>query len=102
MLSGEIPNNQIDDGGNGYIDDINGWNTCAIPPGVNNIQDADQGFGGEAVGHGTWVSSILMANANNAHQVAGFDHAAKLLTVRAASRTTLNTYFIPRGSTTSI
>lgn len=94
---GEIPNNQIDDDGNGYIDDINGWNTCAIPPGVNNIQDEDQGFGGTAVGHGTWVSSILMANANNAHQVAGFDHSAKLLTVRAANKTTLNTSFITAG-----
>ena len=32
---GEIPNNGIDDDGNGYIDDVNGWNFLGGPKGEN-------------------------------------------------------------------
>lgn len=70
---GEIPGNGFDDDGNGYVDDIHGWDT------VQN--DAD--FEDPIVGHGTYVSSVLIANAGNSRQIAGFDHSAKLLTVRA-------------------
>lgn len=83
---GEIPGNDNDDDGNGYVDDINGWDTTSIPTNPNgdpDINDDDGGSGGGGIGHGTWVSSILLANTDNAHQVAGFDHFAKLLTVRS-------------------
>ncbi len=82
---GEIPGNSVDDDGNGYIDDINGWNNTANNP---DIEDDDGGPLGNGVGHGTWVSSILLANSNNAHQVAGFDHFARQLTVRAFNQAT--------------
>ncbi|MEM9546428.1 MAG: S8 family peptidase [Bacteroidota bacterium] len=32
---GEIPNNNIDDDGNGYVDDVNGWNFIGGPDGKN-------------------------------------------------------------------
>ncbi len=46
----EIPNNGIDDDGNGFVDDIHGWNFVKKS---NDIQDRH--------GHGTHVSGIISA-----------------------------------------
>jgi subtilisin family serine protease len=83
---GEIPGNQMDDDGNGYPDDINGWDTTS-PDGDPDIGDTDGGPSNTGVGHGTYVSSVLMANTDNLHQVAGVDHNARLLTVRSLNQT---------------
>ncbi len=50
--TGEIPNNNIDDDGNGYVDDYNGWNPNT---GNDNIPPD---------GHGTSVSGMIGAAAN--------------------------------------
>lgn len=49
----EIPGNGIDDDGNGYPDDVQGWNFVAN----NNFPQDD-------FGHGTHVSGIIAAGAN--------------------------------------
>lgn len=59
---GEIPGNNIDDDGNGYVDDIHGYcffacGTSTAPNGVNH--------------HGTTVAGVIMANSNNSIGVAG-------------------------------
>jgi len=36
---GEIPNNNIDDDGNGYVDDVHGWNFIGGPDGKNVAAD---------------------------------------------------------------
>ena len=46
----EIPNNGVDDDGNGYIDDVNGWNF------VHN-----SGYMLDDDGHGTHVSGIILS-----------------------------------------
>lgn len=46
---GEIPANGIDDEGNGYVDDVNGWNFIAS--GANFMDDED---------HGTHVAGIVL------------------------------------------
>lgn len=51
---GEIPNNGIDDEGNGYIDDVNGWNFSNY---TNNVNDG--------YGHGTHVAGIVVQVAPN-------------------------------------
>jgi len=53
---GEIPDNGIDDDGNGYIDDIHGW-------------------------HGTPVSGIVGAVGNNGVGVAGVNWDVKIMTI---------------------
>lgn len=45
----EIPGNNIDDDGNGYVDDVHGWNFVSN---TNNPDDDD--------GHGTHVSGIVL------------------------------------------
>ena len=69
---GEIAANSIDDDGNGYVDDIHGWdfgdgdndpNPHAVPDPATF--DLDIGF------HGTFVAGIAGAATNNAEGIAG-------------------------------
>lgn len=68
---GEIPGNSTDDDGNGYVDDINGWDFANDD---NNPTD-DQG-------HGTNVTSILGATGNNGLGFAGVDWNCKLMPLK--------------------
>ena len=54
---GEIPNNGIDDDGNGYIDDVHGWNFSG-----NNNDVSDQS------GHGTDTAGLLAGNGASGSQ----------------------------------
>ena len=56
----EIPGNGIDDDGNGYIDDIHGWNF------VTNTTDVN-GYGN----HGTYCAGVIGAVGNNSEGIAG-------------------------------
>lgn len=66
----EIPNNGIDDDGNGYVDDYRGWSTVT---GNDNIN------GG---GHGTPVAGIMGAKGNNALGVSGISWNVKVMIVK--------------------
>jgi hypothetical protein len=72
----EIPNNGIDDDGNGYIDDYRGWNA------YNNTGDVSGGGGNN---HSTGISGIIGAYTNNAIGVAGVVSGVKILPVSASS-----------------
>ena len=50
----EIPDNKIDDDGNGYVDDVHGWNFVA---GTGQMSDDD--------GHGTHVCGIVLSADQN-------------------------------------
>jgi len=68
----EIPGNGIDDDGNGYIDDVRGWNF------VNNTSDPiDDNH------HGTHVSGTIGAVGNNAIGVAGVNWHVKIMPLKA-------------------
>ena len=64
---GEIPGDGIDNDGNGYVDDIHGWNFRFGSP-VYTVEK-----------HGTWVSGILGAKGNNAKGPAGTNWNVKLM-----------------------
>ena len=69
---GEIPGNGIDDDGNGYIDDVHGWDF------VNNdaIPDDDNG-------HGTHVAGTIGAIGNNNAGISGVAWSVKLMPLKA-------------------
>ncbi len=73
----EIPNNGIDDDGNGYADDFRGWNV--------NLENDDiepETFGGGIKdSHGTEITGIIGARSNNGIGVAGMNWNIKIMTV---------------------
>ncbi|MEQ6342054.1 MAG: S8 family serine peptidase [Gammaproteobacteria bacterium] len=68
---GEIPGNGIDDDGNGYVDDVRGWDFA------NNDNDPmdDQG-------HGTHTAGTIAAMGNNATGVTGVAWRAKIMPLK--------------------
>lgn len=68
---GEVAGNGIDDDGNGYVDDVRGWNFA------DNDNDPMDSFG-----HGTHVAGILAAKGDNGIGVAGVCWTAKIMPVR--------------------
>lgn len=69
MNTQEIAGNNIDDDGNGYVDDVRGWNTA-----TNNDNVGD-------LGHGTPVSGIIGATGNNNTGVAGVNWNVKVMAI---------------------
>jgi len=70
----EIPDNGVDDDGNGYADDIHGWNFVA----ESNAIDDDYG-------HGTFVTGIIAAHTDNGEGIAGIDPGARIMTLKASN-----------------
>jgi len=77
--SGEINGNGIDDDGNGFIDDIHGYDFLG--------RDADPM---DTNGHGTHVAGIIAAQGDNGIGISGVAPNIKIMPIRAVGGTTLN------------
>lgn len=69
----EIPNNNIDDDNNGYIDDVSGW----------DAYDSDGSVPNDF--HGTHVAGIIGARGNNNIGVAGVNWNVQILPIAGSS-----------------
>jgi subtilisin family serine protease len=67
----EIPNNGVDDDGNGFVDDYFGWDF------VNNIN-----LPYDPLGHGTHVSGIISATGNNSTGISGVSWNSQIMTLK--------------------
>jgi len=71
---GEIPGNGIDDDGNGFVDDIHGWDF------INDDNDPM-----DDNGHGTHTSGTIGAIGNNGIGVTGVNHTVKIMALKFLS-----------------
>ncbi len=71
----EIPNNNVDDDGNGYVDDVTGYNVAGRNSDISDI-----------AGHGTQMSGIIAARSNNEIGISGVSQS-KILPVKFFKRT---------------
>ena len=82
---GEVPGNGVDDDGNGYVDDLNGWDFSDAPTlpdnGDSRVRDNEPE---DEIGHGTHVSGIIGAAANNGIGIAGIAWRCRLMPLRAS------------------
>src|ERR1041385_5015433 len=74
---GEIASNNIDDDGDGYIDDINGYDVADLD---NNPNPPNNTFD-----HGTHCAGISSAKTNNSIGIASIGYSCKLMCVKATS-----------------
>ncbi len=71
---GEVAGDGIDNDGNGWIDDVNGWNFVANNNQSTNTTSTDM--------HGTSVAGVAAAKGNNGLGVAGASYNSKVLSAR--------------------
>ncbi len=87
---GEIPGNGIDDDGNGFVDDVHGWNF------YNNTNDPKPLEEGPNF-HGTAVAGAAVAVANNGMGLAGTSWNAKFMPINVVSGPNSNLFFPNAG-----
>ena len=76
--SSEIANNNIDDDGNGYVDDIYGVNAT-----IEGVADIRRGDPWDDTGHGTGVASVIGARGNNNALLAGINWNVRIMSIKA-------------------
>jgi subtilisin family serine protease len=77
----EIPNNNLDDDGNGFVDDYHGYDFIEDLSDPSDISD-----------HGTHIAGIIAAQGNNNSGVIGISGAVKIMALKvSANGDTMNT-----------
>jgi large repetitive protein len=76
----EVPDNGIDDDGNGYVDDYYGWDF--VDDDSTPIPDVSSGANEDAISHGTVIAGIIAAVGDNNEGLTGVVWDAQIMAVR--------------------
>lgn len=79
----EIPNNNIDDDGNGYVDDVIGWDAANNDNNPNPPNTGDDSFS-----HGTHCAGIVSAATDNGVEIAAMGYNVSIIPVKIADENT--------------
>ncbi len=74
----EIPGNKLDDDGNGFIDDVHGWNFGES----NNIVSPGLDYYGDYLNHETQVAGVIAGVGNNEKGVTGVNWQCSIMVLR--------------------
>jgi subtilisin family serine protease len=92
---GEIAGNNIDDDGNGYVDDIVGWDFVNQPSGLDDPnadwRNEDNDPSTTLSSHGNRVLGVIGATVGNGIGIAGVAGDCKMMLIRAGFHTTEGT-----------
>ena len=99
---GETAGNGVDDDGNGYVDDIRGWDFVDLDPSNAASFAVGEDLGPadndpmDFYGHGTLMAGTIAAVGNNGTGIAGMCWTCKIMPLRvgAAERDTGNAYIL--------
>ena len=83
---GEIPDNGIDDDGNGYIDDVRGWDFGGLGDGSGPTPDNDPNE--DRADHGTHVAGIASGVTNNGIGIASIGYSCLIMPVKVSQDNT--------------
>ncbi len=81
---GETPGNALDDDGNGYVDDVNGWDFGNDDPDPNPEPTFDS-IGLDVGFHGTFVAGIASASTDNGQGIAGAGWNCRILPLKVSN-----------------
>ncbi|MBK8471397.1 MAG: S8 family serine peptidase [Sphingobacteriales bacterium] len=91
----DTPGNGIDDDGDGYIDNINGWDCADNDNNTNPPATASA----TSFGHGTHCAGIAGATTNNAIGVASIGNGIKIMPIKCTSNSSADPSIITHGWT---
>ncbi|HZJ41840.1 MAG TPA: S8 family serine peptidase, partial [Patescibacteria group bacterium] len=77
----EVAGDGIDNDGNGFIDDVNGWDFASNTP--DPSPKLSDGWTEAGVSHGTLVAGIIAAEGNNKKGVSGLTWKAQIMPLKA-------------------
>ncbi len=87
---GEVPNDGVDNDGDGFVDDVHGWdfahNDKTIFDNTSGVYPAPTSYTGDTDDHGTHVSGTIGAVGNNGQGVVGVNWQVSIMSVKVLAK----------------